>query len=1023
MVPHGVKAEASNEFLDIKPTDHYYEAVKSLHARKIIKGYEDGTFRPHEKLTRAQAAKIIALALKLETNVKDPGFKDVTNKSWEYPFIAAVKHAGIMEGYGDHFKPNAQLSRAQMAKVISLAFGFKEKTPSELPFTDVKKEDWYAKYVTALIEKQVTTGTSPTTYSPNQTVNRGQMASFIFRSEAALNPVQVKAKIIQIKENEVVTDKGSYVISDELKAWLNPRNQEALKGASIHFLVKDEMVEKVQSIELITNGEAGAEVVFDGKGATIDTDIIINGDYLSIKNAIIQGDLKLGEGIKNSFYTDGLKVEGKTTVADEVKTAEKQTTLYQPLSYKRFVEQYQTLNTSPRRLKLVFHNSSFHSVNINKPDMSIELTGATVIRSVDLSDKVTLKAESAARILQAIIGSGVDQVVFECHVKELIIHNNQNITMLGTGNIDTVKASGGSVVTWQISGKVGLLEVVDLVSKFTLGNQSIIVNLIFPPGMKPSDVISNYDKVKGNIDQVGGVKNPDVPPPPASGGGGGGGGGGSPRDTQAPVLTYTGENNFTVDYGETFSIPQISATDNKDPAVEVKKAIKNAAGEKLNEINTSVSGTYTITYTAKDAAGNEATPIVITVVVKEAPDTEAPVFFNDGLANFTVKNGGNFKLPIVDVLDNKDQNLKATIVITNQENKEIDEIDTTVAGTYKITYSAEDLAGNKASPLVITVVVEEAPDTESPVLQYNGEVNLTIEYDSSFTVPDVSATDNKDPSVTVKEVIKNDKDEAIEQIDTKTPGTYTITYTAKDASGNEATPIIITVVVEEPDTEKPILQYSGQKNLTVEYDESFTVPTVTATDNKDKNVEVKSVIHDAAGTELTEIDTTVPGTYTITYTAKDAAGNAADQLVITVVVNKEKDQINNASFTSAAYAEKTITISDLAEIEDGSTFDIAQLTYHDKESSPATHPLTGNYNIVNTAAELDQPGEYFYDKDQDKLIIKLTASDVTSIEGLQGFGIRGTVADEITAAEGWNIDPSLNKARQVVTAIDTPKQK
>ncbi|MBH9787378.1 S-layer homology domain-containing protein, partial [Clostridioides difficile] len=50
---------AATKFKDVQSNAYFYEAVNSLHARNIISGYEDGTFRPNEPLTRAHAAKII----------------------------------------------------------------------------------------------------------------------------------------------------------------------------------------------------------------------------------------------------------------------------------------------------------------------------------------------------------------------------------------------------------------------------------------------------------------------------------------------------------------------------------------------------------------------------------------------------------------------------------------------------------------------------------------------------------------------------------------------------------------------------------------------------------------------------------------------------------------------------------------------------------------------------------------------------------------------------------------------------
>ncbi|MCM3710180.1 S-layer homology domain-containing protein [Sporosarcina luteola] len=93
-------------------------------------------------------------------------------------------------------------------------------------------------------------------------------------------------------------------------------------------------------------------------------------------------------------------------------------------------------------------------------------------------------------------------------------------------------------------------------------------------------------------------------------------------------------------------------------------------------------------------------------------------------------------------------------------------------------------------------------------------------------------------------------------------------------------------VEDVEDTEAPKLVYTGEKTLNVEYGKEFTAPVVTATDNVDEEIEVTSVITNEAGERLTAIDTKVPGTYKVTYSAVDAAGNSAEDVVVTVVVAK-----------------------------------------------------------------------------------------------------------------------------------------
>ncbi|PIC77137.1 hypothetical protein CSV74_07660 [Sporosarcina sp. P19] len=186
-----VPTEAAVSFKDVKPGVHYFEPVLELAGRGVVKGYEDGTYRPNASVTRAQAAKILAHVLDLDTtNVKDPGFSDVKKGTPYYGPIAALAQAGYIKGYEENgvksYKPNANLTRSQMAKILTLGFDLKESTLAANRFKDVKPTDAYAGYVAALLALDITTGTTPTTFAPNGLVTRGQMATFVVRTEVAL---------------------------------------------------------------------------------------------------------------------------------------------------------------------------------------------------------------------------------------------------------------------------------------------------------------------------------------------------------------------------------------------------------------------------------------------------------------------------------------------------------------------------------------------------------------------------------------------------------------------------------------------------------------------------------------------------------------------------------------------------------------------------------------------------------------------------------------------------------------------
>ncbi|KAA0955582.1 S-layer homology domain-containing protein [Sporosarcina sp. ANT_H38] len=213
---------ANPTFSDVKdiPSHHFYEAVMDFTARGMISGYPDGTFKPGKSITRQDAAKLLALALGLDTkNVQNPGFKDVSKTSPYYGHIAALVEAGIISGYVDNtFKPEASLSRAQMAKMIVLGFEFNETKTVKLPFSDINDKQWHAEFVQELYANEITTGTTPTKFSPNAVVTRGQMASFVFRSEAIVTPkpepvdvdkVAVEAAVSQLKDGAVTVSRGN----------------------------------------------------------------------------------------------------------------------------------------------------------------------------------------------------------------------------------------------------------------------------------------------------------------------------------------------------------------------------------------------------------------------------------------------------------------------------------------------------------------------------------------------------------------------------------------------------------------------------------------------------------------------------------------------------------------------------------------------------------------------------------------------------------------------------------------------
>lgn len=173
-------------FTDVDKSNTHYEAIVNLYSAGIVFGQTNTKYKPNSTATRGETALFIANALGLDTkNVANPNFKDVPKTSKYYGAIAALVQKGVVKGYSDGtFKPDNPLTRSQMAKMLTLGFDLSKSKALKTNFADVKKmTDTEGRlYIQTLIDYKITTGTTPSTFSPYAPLLRGQLATFIYRT-------------------------------------------------------------------------------------------------------------------------------------------------------------------------------------------------------------------------------------------------------------------------------------------------------------------------------------------------------------------------------------------------------------------------------------------------------------------------------------------------------------------------------------------------------------------------------------------------------------------------------------------------------------------------------------------------------------------------------------------------------------------------------------------------------------------------------------------------------------------------
>jgi surface protein len=278
---------------------------------------------------------------------------------------------------------------------------------------------------------------------------------------------------------------------------------------------------------------------------------------------------------------------------------------------------------------------------------------------------------------------------------------------------------------------------------------------------------------------------------------GGGGAGGGDGDTTAPVITLNGDATMTVAHGSTFAEPAASATDDVDGDADLTVT---------RSVDTSTVGTYTLTYSATDTAGNTAEANRTVSVT----DQTAPTLTLNGDNPMTVMQGENVIDPGAVVSDNVDAN--HTITQT---------IDTSTEGTFTLTYTAVDAAGNAAASITRTVHVNDT---------------VPIALDDAFTIgenqPLTSKVSNNDtpgadPATWVKlsdptmGTLTWDGNGSFTY--TPNPDTYgedTFTYKITDTEGESAVATVTITVRQDP-----FLIKIATADTAVNGPQTFTIPT------------------------------------------------------------------------------------------------------------------------------------------------------------------------------------------------------
>lgn len=153
-------------------TDDEYFAGNQLKQLGILKGYPDGTLKLENTITRSEVATIMVRIRGAEDEILEiegRDFTDINSSHWAYDYVQNAYKLNIIQGYPDYsFKPENNISYAEVVAIMVNTLGYKEEIEGDWPYNYINKG------------KELGVIPSNSDVDPNKIVTRGEMALIVW---------------------------------------------------------------------------------------------------------------------------------------------------------------------------------------------------------------------------------------------------------------------------------------------------------------------------------------------------------------------------------------------------------------------------------------------------------------------------------------------------------------------------------------------------------------------------------------------------------------------------------------------------------------------------------------------------------------------------------------------------------------------------------------------------------------------------------------------------------------------------
>ena len=336
---------------DYKDTNEHWanSSIQRWSESEVVRGYDDGSFKPNNSMTRAEYAQVINNVLKLKKSGKLK-FSDVNEKDWFTNAILTCAEAGIVNGKDDGtFDPNDPITREQAVTMLGRALDFEAGSSKSLSiYKDYDEVSDYAKgYFSKMVEEKIINGVTNDSLAPKKVATRAEVLTMLNRAigkyidkdgeyeiEENDGRVLVVAKDVKLSgviDSEVIVAQGA----DEGKVEL----ENAEVSSDIIILADDSTIlvdeeSSVKNIEIEASGvkaevsgnvenidvtEKAADTEISGNGKVSEVNVLEGAENTNIKTH--ETKVKTEEGSKGTIADDKEVKAGESVTTEKKETS------------------------------------------------------------------------------------------------------------------------------------------------------------------------------------------------------------------------------------------------------------------------------------------------------------------------------------------------------------------------------------------------------------------------------------------------------------------------------------------------------------------------------------------------------------------------------------------------------------------------------------------------------------------------------------------------------------------------------